>query len=204
MPKEWINNGWIKKAESIEALAQQIGVDEQALADSVRRFNAHAINGQDPDFGRGESQYNKVLGDPGNKPNPALGPIETGPFYATEIYPGDVGTIGGVVTNEHAQVVDQSDDPIPGLYAAGNMAATVWVATTWGPAPASPTRPPSATSRRVMPPFPQGPDGRVEPDPAQSIPINSASASPPEVGCLALTSRRREEWIPLSLHRSVS
>jgi 3-oxosteroid 1-dehydrogenase len=125
MPEEWITNGWIKKADSIEALAQQIGIDEQALAGSVRRFNAHASNGQDPDFGRGESQYNKVLGDPGNKPNPALGPIETGPFYATEIFPGDVGTIGGVVTNEHAQVVDQSDDPIPGLYAAGNMAATV-------------------------------------------------------------------------------
>jgi 3-oxosteroid 1-dehydrogenase len=125
MPKEWVSNGWIKTADSIKDLADQIGVDEQTLVTSVRRFNAHAINGQDPDFGRGESQYNKALGDPGNKPNAAIGPIETAPFYATEIYPGDVGTTGGVVTNEYAQVLDQSDEPIPGLYATGNMAATV-------------------------------------------------------------------------------
>jgi len=91
----------------------------------VTRFNVHAANGQDPEFGRGESQYNRVLGDPGSKPNPAVGPIDTAPFYATEIYAGDVGTSGGVITNEHAEVLDQSDNPIPGLYATGNMTATV-------------------------------------------------------------------------------
>lgn len=125
LPEEWISNGWIKKADSVEALAHEIGVDEQTLVASVHRFNAHARNGQDPDFGRGESQYNKALGDPGNKPNQAVGPVQEAPFYATEIYPGDVGTIGGVVTDEYAQVLNQSDEPIPGLYAAGNMAATV-------------------------------------------------------------------------------
>jgi 3-oxosteroid 1-dehydrogenase len=123
--QEWITNGWIKKADSIEALAGQIGIDPQKLAATVRHFNENAAKGQDPDFGRGASQYNKVLGDPGNKTNQALGPIETGPFYATEIYPGDVGTAGGVITNENAQVLDQSDEPIPGLYATGNMTATV-------------------------------------------------------------------------------
>lgn len=125
MPREWITKGWIKTAGTIEDLAQLIGVDPKTLADTVRRFNEHAAKGQDPEFGRGESQYNRALGDPGNKPNPALGPIDKGPFYATEIYPGDVGTIGGVITNENAQVLDESNTPIPGLYATGNMSATV-------------------------------------------------------------------------------
>jgi 3-oxosteroid 1-dehydrogenase len=125
MPQEWITNGWIRKALTLDELARQIGLDPQALTATIRRFNEYAVRGQDPDFGRGESQYNKMLGDPANKPNPALGPIDKGPFYATEIYPGDVGTAGGVITNQYAQVLDEQDEPIPGLYATGNMTATV-------------------------------------------------------------------------------
>jgi 3-oxosteroid 1-dehydrogenase len=125
LPEEWITNGWIKRADSIEALAGQMELDPLTLSETILRFNDYAAKGEDPDFGRGESQYNKVLGDPANKPNQALGPIETGPFYATEIFPGDVGTAGGVITNENAQVLDHSDEPIPGLYATGNMSATV-------------------------------------------------------------------------------
>jgi 3-oxosteroid 1-dehydrogenase len=125
LPEEWVTNGWIKRADSIEDLAGQIGLDPEKLSATVRRFNEYAAKGEDPDFGRGQSQYNKVLGDPGNKTNPALGPIDTGPFYATEIFPGDVGTSGGVITDEYAQVLDQGDEPIPGLYATGNMTATV-------------------------------------------------------------------------------
>jgi 3-oxosteroid 1-dehydrogenase len=125
LPEEWITKGWIKRADSIEDLAGEIRIDPEALSATVQRFNQFAAEGQDPDFGRGESQYNKALGDPGNKTNPALGPVDKGPFYATEIFPGDVGTAGGVVTNEHAEVLDQSDRPIPGLFATGNMTATV-------------------------------------------------------------------------------
>lgn len=125
MPAEFVRNGWIKKADSIEALASQIGADPATLVETVNRFNSHAVLGQDPEFHRGESQYNRVLGDPGNKENPAVGPLDRGPFYATEIYPGDVGTSGGVITDEYAQVLDQADKPIPGLYATGNMTATV-------------------------------------------------------------------------------
>ncbi len=125
MPAEWVNKGWIRRADSLEGLAVQMGVDAQTLVSTVGRFNASAGQGEDPEFGRGRSQYNHVLGDPGNKPNPAVGPIDKPPYYATEIYPGDVGTSGGVVTNEHAQVLDQSDQPIPGLYATGNLTATV-------------------------------------------------------------------------------
>jgi 3-oxosteroid 1-dehydrogenase len=125
MPREWITNGWIRKGETLDSLARQIGIDPQALSATVQRFNEYAAKGEDPDFGRGESQHNKMLGDPSHKPNAALGPIEKAPFYATEVYPGDVGTSGGVLTNEYAQVLDKEDQPIPGLYATGNMAATV-------------------------------------------------------------------------------
>jgi 3-oxosteroid 1-dehydrogenase len=91
----------------------------------VDGFNESAAQGRDPEFGRGDSQYNKTLGDPGSATNPAVGPIDRGPFYATEIYPGDVGTAGGVVTDEFARVLDEGEKPIPGLYATGNMTATV-------------------------------------------------------------------------------
>lgn len=125
MPEEWVTKGWVKRAATIKELAAQIGIDPEALDTTVTSFNGPAARGEDPEFGRGVSQYNKELGDPGNKPNHGLGPIDTGPFYATEIYPGDVGTMGGVITDENGRALDEADEPIPGLYAAGNMAATV-------------------------------------------------------------------------------
>lgn len=125
MPSEWIRDGLMRTADTIEELAEKIGVDPATLAETVREFNQDAARGRDPLFGRGASEYNKILGDPGAEHNPAVGPVEKGPFYATEIYPGDVGTAGGVATDEHARVIDQSDAAIPGLYATGNMTATV-------------------------------------------------------------------------------
>jgi 3-oxosteroid 1-dehydrogenase len=125
MPSEWIDKGLIRKADSIEDLARLIGVDPGGLAATVGRFNADAKKGIDPEFGRGQSAYNDCLGDPGYKPNAALGPLDQAPFYATEIYPSDVGTCGGLLTDEFARVIDESDQPIPGLYATGNITATV-------------------------------------------------------------------------------
>jgi len=126
IPGQWIADGWIKQAGTVADLARLAGLDPQALTETVDRFNAGAAVGQDPDFGRGASQYNKHLGDPGHQPNPALGPVDAPPFYALPIYPGDVGTMGGVVCDEHARVLDTGDVPIPGLYASGNMAASVF------------------------------------------------------------------------------
>ena len=125
LPKEWVSSGALKKAATIEDLAGQTELDPQALRQTVDRFNTNARQGQDPDFGRGASAYNRCLGDPGYKLNPALGPIDKGPFYAAQIVPADVGTCGGLITNEHAQVLDDADHPIPGLYATGNITATV-------------------------------------------------------------------------------
>ncbi len=74
---------------------------------------------------RGESAYDRYYGDPRVQPNPTLRPLATPPYYAVPVYPGDIGTNGGLATNEHAQVLDEAGAPIAGLYAAGNVAATV-------------------------------------------------------------------------------
>ena len=95
------------------------------LVRTVQRFNEYAAKGLDPDFGRGQSAYNDAWATRATSPTPPLGPLDRSPYYATEIYPGDVGTCGGLITNEHAQVLDETDTPIPGLYATGNVTATV-------------------------------------------------------------------------------
>ncbi len=125
IPQEVIDSGAIRKAGTLEELAGMIGVDPPQLVRTVQRFNEHARKGIDPDFGRGQSAYNDCLGDPGYKPNRAVGPLDTAPYYAAEVYPSDVGTCGGVVTDEFARVLDEDDRPIPGLYATGNITATV-------------------------------------------------------------------------------
>jgi 3-oxosteroid 1-dehydrogenase len=125
LPKGAVESGAIRRADTLDALAREIAVDPAGLVQTVERFNRFAVKGLDPDFGRGQSAYNDCLGDPGYRPNRSLGPIDQPPYYATEIYPGDVGTCGGVVTNEHAQVLDGEGAPIPGLYATGNITATV-------------------------------------------------------------------------------
>lgn len=124
-PKSWLARGVLLKGETLEELARRCDIDPGGLRDTVERFNPCARNGLDPDFGRGQSAFNQHNGDPGDKLNPALGPLDRPPFYATQFIPADIGTCGGLVTNEHAQVLDEQDKPIPGLYAAGNTTATV-------------------------------------------------------------------------------
>ena len=100
-------------------------VPADALEHTVKRFNDFAAKGLDPDFGRGQSAYNDCLGDPGYRTNAALGPLDKAPYYATRVVPADVGTCGGLVANEYAQVLDENDRVIEGLYATGNITATV-------------------------------------------------------------------------------
>jgi 3-oxosteroid 1-dehydrogenase len=124
-PKDLIEKGYFKKADTLAELATQCGIDPAGLAAEVERFNGFARDGADPDFHRGESEYNKYYGDPSNKPNPNLGAIEKGPFYAVEMVPGDVGTSGGVMTDEYARVLRPDGSVIQGLYATGNSTAAV-------------------------------------------------------------------------------
>jgi 3-oxosteroid 1-dehydrogenase len=125
LPLELIASGAVKRADTIGDLARQIDVPADALARTVQRFNDFAAKGLDPDFGRGQSAYNDCLGDPGYRPNAAIGPLKRVPYYATKVYPADVGTCGGVITNQHAQVLDEHGRVIDGLYATGNTTATV-------------------------------------------------------------------------------
>jgi 3-oxosteroid 1-dehydrogenase len=125
LPEELIERGAVLRAYTIGELAGQMDVPADELEQTVKRFNEFAAKGLDPDFGRGQSAYNDCLGDPGYRPNAAVGPLERAPYYATRVLPADVGTCGGLVTNEHAQVLDEQDRVIEGLYATGNTTATV-------------------------------------------------------------------------------
>jgi 3-oxosteroid 1-dehydrogenase len=125
LPPELIERGHVKRGDTIGELAREIDVPADGLAHTIERFNRFAAKGLDPDFGRGQSAYNDCLGDPGYRPNASIGPLDRAPYYATKVYPADVGTCGGVITDEHAQVVDEQDRVIEGLYATGNTTATV-------------------------------------------------------------------------------
>lgn len=114
----------MRKAPTIEALAERIGVPAGTLAETVARFNADARRGVDGEFDRGGPAYDRMYGDPSVRPNPTLAPIERGPFYAMPIYGGDIGTNGGIVTDTDARVLDGAGRPIGGLYAVGNNAAS--------------------------------------------------------------------------------
>ena len=133
LPREMLDSGYIRKASTIAGLAGQLGIDAAVLGETVNRFNGHAKAGRDPDFGRGDSAYNRYFGDPTNKPNPNLGPIDKAPFYAVQVFAGDLGTKGGLVTDEYARVKRGDGSVIEGLYAVGNSSASVMGATYPGP-----------------------------------------------------------------------
>ena len=132
-PGRWYKHGTVKKADTLEALAAEIGVPAAALSETVVRFNGFARTGVDADFHRGESAYDKYYSDPTVKPNPSLHSIDQGPFYAVKIVPGDLGTKGGLVTDERARVLRPDGSVIDGLYAAGNVSAAVMGHTYAGP-----------------------------------------------------------------------
>lgn len=124
-PKEWFDTGFMKKADTVADLAAQIGVPPEALCETVERFNGFVAQNRDDDFQRGARAYDRWLGDPYHGPNESLGSIDTGPFYAIPVVPGDVGTYGGVVTDSSARVLRGDGSPIAGLYATGVSTASV-------------------------------------------------------------------------------
>ena len=134
--KPFIDNGYLIADDTLEGLASKCGIDVAGLTAEVARFNGFAATGLDEDFQRGASFHNRAMGDPNNRPNPSLGAIARGPFYAVKIWPMDVGTSGGIVTDEYARVLKADGKPIAGLYAAGNITAPV-VAGTYPGAGAS-------------------------------------------------------------------
>jgi succinate dehydrogenase/fumarate reductase flavoprotein subunit len=117
----FLADGYLKKGQSLQDLALQLKVPADQLQATVERFNSMAQQGVDTDFDRGTTEYQRANGDatwPG--PNPCLGALKEGPFYAIALYPGDIGAATGLVTNTHAQVLNAHSEVIPGLYACGN------------------------------------------------------------------------------------
>jgi 3-oxosteroid 1-dehydrogenase len=132
-PRKLLESGMLKQAWTLKDLAHMCDIDPSGLSETVERFNENAVRGIDPDFGRGDSAYNRALGDPNRRVHPCLGPIDEPPYYAVQVLPGDIGTCGGLVTNEFAQVLDNDNEPIAGLYATGNCTATVMGRQYLGP-----------------------------------------------------------------------
>lgn len=131
--RAFIDDGYLASGQTIAQLASALGIDPQALVESIERYNGFARTGKDIDFHKGESAYSRNIGDPAVAPNPNLGPIETAPFYAIRIYPGDIGTSAGLITNTSAQVLNAGGEPIKGLYAAGNDMNSVMGGVYAGP-----------------------------------------------------------------------
>ena len=125
LPRRWYAAGTVFRADTLAELAAEIGISADGLSETVARFNGFAKSGKDEDFGRGDSAYDKYYGDPRCRPNPNLAPLDVPPFYAIKIVPGDLGTKGGLRTDERARVLRQDGSPITGLYAAGNASAAV-------------------------------------------------------------------------------
>jgi 3-oxosteroid 1-dehydrogenase len=125
LPRRWYAAGAVFRAPDLAGLADAIGVDPGALAKTIARFNEFARAGHDEEFRRGDSAYDRYYGDPRRRPNPNLAPLARPPFYAAKIVPGDLGTKGGLRTDERARVLREDGSVIGGLYAAGNASASV-------------------------------------------------------------------------------
>ena len=132
-PAEWLSSGYMARADNIADLAAKCGIDPAGLIATVGRFNGFCRDGVDEDFARGSRAFDRHHGDPTCRPNPNLGPIEKPPFYAVRMAPGDIGTDGGLVTDEHARVLRPDDSVIEGLYATGNTTASVMARAYPGP-----------------------------------------------------------------------
>ncbi len=124
LPKDWLDKVYYR-ADSLETLSQKIGVDTQNLLGTVAKMNEYAKTGVDVEFHKGETAIDTYYSDPSVKPNTCLGPIVKPPFYAVPMYPGEIGTKGGLDTDPQARVLREDGSVIPGLYATGNTSAAV-------------------------------------------------------------------------------
>lgn len=120
-----VASGYLLRGETLGDLAELIGANPIAFRQTIESFNGPARDGKDPEFAKGSTAYNRSLGDPEHTPNPCVAPIEQGPFYAVKLVIGDLGTFAGLKCNGNANVLAADGKPIPGLYAAGNDAASI-------------------------------------------------------------------------------
>ncbi|MEQ3553331.1 FAD-dependent oxidoreductase [Pseudonocardia nematodicida] len=123
----YLRSGYLTRGATLAELARNCGIDPGGLESAVATFNEGARRGEDPEFGRGTTPFNRSGGDPAaGYPNPSLAPLERGPFYAVRVLPGSFGTFAGLATDARARVLDDAGEPVPGLYAAGCDQASVF------------------------------------------------------------------------------
>ena len=132
--KPFLDDGYLVQADSLAGLARALGIDAAGLAETVAKMNAYAAAGEDPEFHRGVTVYERANGDPnaGTK-NPTLGAIGAAPFYAVRLWPGDIGAAMGLVADTDARVLRADGAPIAGLYAVGNDAQSIMGGVYPGP-----------------------------------------------------------------------
>lgn len=121
----FLKNGYLKRGATLADLAQQCGIDAAALERTVREYNEGAARGEDVQFGRGRTAFNRYLADPEHRPNPCVAPLAQGPFYAVKVLMGDLGTFDGLRTDVLGRVLAAHGAPIEGLYAVGNDRASL-------------------------------------------------------------------------------
>ncbi len=121
----FVRNGYLNKGRTLAELAQNAGLDPAGLEATVRQYNEGAVRGEDPEFGRGRTSFNRYLADPEQKPNPCVAPIGDGPYYALKLLVGDLGSFDGITTDVAGRVLGPQGGPIPGLFAVGNDRASV-------------------------------------------------------------------------------
>ena len=122
--RRWYEAGVIHRAATLLELATSAGLPPDELSRTIERWNGFADAGVDEDFHRGESAYDRYYGDP-TLPNPCLDRIDTAPFYSVRLDIGDLGTKGGLVTDASARVLRTNGSVLHGLYATGNVSASV-------------------------------------------------------------------------------
>jgi succinate dehydrogenase/fumarate reductase flavoprotein subunit len=131
--RRFVNAGYLYESATITELAAKIGINGEALARTIERYNGYAESGIDEEFGRGTSELNRFNGDPTNKPNPCLRKIGLGPYYAVAVWPSDLASSVGLHTDARARVLQSNGKPLKGLYAAGTDAASIFKGTYPGP-----------------------------------------------------------------------
>lgn len=120
-----LRSGYLDRYDTLAELATARGLDADALQRTATRFDGFARTGVDEDFGRGSGWLARFYGDPAWGPNPCMAPLGAGPFYALDLFPGSLGTLGGLRCDTDGAVLDEQGEPIAGLYATGNCASPI-------------------------------------------------------------------------------
>lgn len=120
-----LRTGYLFKGRSLAELAASAGIDGQGLEQAVREYNLGAVQGEDRQFARGSTVFNRYLADPQNQPNPCVAPLGDGPYYAVKVVMGDLGTFDGIRTSVLGEVLGADQQAIAGLYAVGNDRASI-------------------------------------------------------------------------------